>query len=141
MTKGIREFTNATFTNTLPKLAEWGAVTFRRSVMEAVRNQFEGLSVASAATHYNHALKLAKVNTPALVEGLGRPEDKKGGRKPLYVYTVVKAKSRTEVVAGISRAKADELVAASQAKGKVKLAVLEDLVAQDEADAAEAVAA
>ncbi len=140
MTKGIRDYTNTKFTNTLPKLAELGAAKFRRTVMEAAQKKFEGLSVASAATHYNHALKQAKANTPELVQGLGRAEDKKGGRKPLYTFTVVKLKSREEVVSGISRAKADDLVAASQAKGKVKLAVLEDLVAAEEA-AAEAVAA
>jgi len=41
-----------------------------------------GITLASAATHYNHAFKTVKAANPNLVEGLGRAEDKKGGRKP-----------------------------------------------------------
>lgn len=142
MTKGIREFTNTKFVSTLPKLADLGPVAFRRKVMDAVVAKFE-ISVASAATHYNHAFKTQKAADPKSVDGLGRAEDKKGGRKPIHTYTVCKAKSRAVVAEGLSRAKADEMVEAASGKGKVKLAVLEDLEYADQlaAEAAEEVAA
>ena len=90
MTKGIRAFTNATFVATLPQLNELGPVAFRRTVMEASITNF-GISIASAATHYNHALKLAKEATPTAVAGLGRPDDKKGGRKKKTAVVIVDA--------------------------------------------------
>ncbi len=40
------------------------------------------ITLASAATHYNHAFQQVKKESPAEVEGLGRADDKKGGRKP-----------------------------------------------------------
>jgi hypothetical protein len=41
-----------------------------------------GISITSAATHYNHAFKVVKAADPVAVEGLGRPEGKNnGGRK------------------------------------------------------------
>jgi len=54
---------------------------FRKHVMCYLMEEF-GITLASAATHYNEAFKLVKEATPELVSGLGRPEDKKGGRKP-----------------------------------------------------------
>lgn len=54
---------------------------FRKHVMAFLMDEF-GCSLASAATHYNEAFKLVKEATPELVSGLGREEDKKGGRKP-----------------------------------------------------------
>lgn len=54
---------------------------FRKNVMCYLMDEF-GITLASAATHYNEAFKLVKEATPELVSGLGRPEDKKGGRKP-----------------------------------------------------------
>jgi hypothetical protein len=62
---------------------------FRKNVMCFLMDEF-GITLASAATHYNEAFKLVKEATPELVSGLGRPEDKKGGRKP-------KAKPETAV--------------------------------------------
>ena len=124
MTKGIRSFANDTFANTLPKLAEWGPTTFRASVIAAVMGQFD-ISLASAATHYNHAFKVQKAADPASVAGLGRSEDKKGGRKPIHVVTVVKAKSGAVVAEGVSRAKAADMIAANAGKkGAPKLAIL-----------------
>lgn len=84
MTKGIRAYTNQTFNNTLPQLPELGAIAFRREVMAQVMMAFD-INVAAAATHYNHSLKLAKEQNPAAVATLGRPADKKGGRKPKVV--------------------------------------------------------
>lgn len=124
MTKGIREFANATFTNTLPQLKELGATGFRAEVMNLIVLAF-GISVASAATHYNHALKQARLMDPKSVEGLGRPEDKKGGRKPVHLVNVVKAKSGEVVATGVSRGAAATLIATAAAKGKAKLAIQE----------------
>jgi hypothetical protein len=129
MTKGIREYTNARFAEQLPKLAELGATGFRKSVMDAVIAQFT-ISVASAATHYNHALKEQRKTDPKSVEGVGRPEDKKGGRPVLNPVTVVKAKSGEVVVEGVSRGKATEMIQKAAAKkGVAKLAIKEDLEA------------
>ena len=44
-----------------------------------------GIPVTSAATHYNHSFQKCREANPELVAGLGRAEDKKGGRKPKEV--------------------------------------------------------
>lgn len=80
MDKGIRPACNAKFRELLPQRAELGNTAFRKAVMDSIMEDF-GCSLASAATHYNHSFKLVKSEDPTLVEGLGRPEDKKGGRK------------------------------------------------------------
>lgn len=122
MTQGIRAFTIATFNATLPHLAELGNIAFRREVMDQTIMGF-GISVASAATHYNHALKMARTTNPEAVKSLGRPEDKKGGRKPIHLVDVVKAKSGEVVATGLSKAAAEALIAEAVAKGKTKLAI------------------
>jgi len=122
MTQGIRAFTIATFNATLPRLAELGNIAFRREVMDQAIMGF-GISVASAATHYNHALKTVREASPEAVKGLGRPEDKKGGRKPIHLVDVVKAKSGDVVATGLSKAAAEAMIAEAAAKGKVKLAI------------------
>jgi hypothetical protein len=109
MTKGIRAFTNAVFADTLPQLAELGNAGFRRKVIEATVAQF-GISIASAATHYNHAFKVIKEADPELVTGLGRPEDKKGGRPVLHAVTVINTRSGKVVAEGISGAKAQDVI-------------------------------
>lgn len=136
MTKGIREFAISAFASTLSQRAELGNVEFRRSVMAQTCAAFEGLSIASAATHYNHALKLAKVETPESVLGLGRAEDKKGGRKPLHTVDVIKVKDGSVVATGLSTAKAEAMIAAASAARKAKLAikVVEAAVAETPAD-------
>ena len=83
MDKGIRPACNAKFLELLPTRVNTreGNCAFRKNVMASVMEDF-GITLASAATHYNHAFKHAvSLNTPGL-DGLGRPEDKKGGRKP-----------------------------------------------------------
>lgn len=148
MDKGIRLNVNAKFTELL---AERNASQdkdrnkkFRRDVMTWAINEFD-ITVASAATHYNHALKLAQAANPASVAGLGRPEDKKGGRKPKAVaqaaadvngdkdsataedlvipelYIVKKKKDGTTIAEGLSFDTAKELCA--QAKEKKKAAL------------------
>ena len=91
MDKGIRPFVNKKFLELAPTrpgssatngpATREGNTAFRKNVMFAAMEVF-GISVASAATHYNHAFIECKKVNPTLVEGLGRPEDKKGGRKP-----------------------------------------------------------
>ncbi len=90
MDKGIRINVNAKFKellverNAQPADSKTRNKEFRRDVMTWAISEFD-ISIASAATHYNHALKLAQKEIPAQVEGLGRPEDKKGGRKKKIV--------------------------------------------------------
>lgn len=131
MTKGIRSYVIATFTAGLDALnnKEVNATEFRRDVMAQAVAAFE-ISVASAATHYNHALKLAKAATPELVAGLGRAEDKKGGRKPVHVVTVIKAKSGEIVAENISKAKAELLITRAAEQKKPKLIIKPDAVAE-----------
>ena len=119
---GIRAFTNDNFRKYLPQLAELGNAGFRARVMEETVINF-GISVASAATHYNHSLKEARLNNPQSVKGLGRPEDKKGGRKAVTTVDVIKVKTGELVVSGVSKGKADTLIATAVAKGKAKLAI------------------
>lgn len=83
MDKGIRPHVNFKFAE-LNELRRRGLLTnvqFRKNVMCDAMEEF-GITLASAATHYNHAFKLLKELNAELVDGLGRPEDKKGGRKP-----------------------------------------------------------
>lgn len=122
MTQGIRDFTNATFAETLPKLKEIGPAAFRREVMDLVIMAFS-ISVASAATHYNHSLQQARIAAPKSVAGLGRPEGKKGGRKPLTTVDVIKVKTGEVIAAGISKGAAEKLIITAVAKGKAKLAI------------------
>jgi len=122
MTKGIRSFTNTTFNNTLPQLGELGAVAFRREVMAQVMMAFE-INVASAATHYNHALKTAKATNPEAVATLGRAEDKKGGRKPVHAVDVIKVKTGELVATGLSKAAAELLITKAATARKPKLAI------------------
>ena len=91
MDKGIRPACNAKFLELLPTRATIGNTAFRKNVMFHVIEEF-GITLASAATHYNHAFQECKKANPELVEGLGRADDKKGGRKP-------KAKVVAEAVA------------------------------------------
>lgn len=85
MDRGIRPFCNAKFIELLPARvnSREGNIRFRKEVRCAVMEAF-GATEASASTHYNHAFiearKIPELAT--LLEGLGRPEDKKGGRKP-----------------------------------------------------------
>lgn len=89
MDKGIRPACNAAFLAALPNRvnSREGNTAFRKNIMAKVMDDF-GATLASAATHYNHAFinakELGKTDAAiaASLEGLGRPEDKKGGRKP-----------------------------------------------------------
>jgi len=80
MDKGIRAYADRKFIDLLPRRSELGNTLFRKTVISDIMEQF-GTTLASAATHYNHAFKEARKVVPEQLEGLGRPEDKKGGRK------------------------------------------------------------
>ncbi len=133
MDKGIRPACNAKFAELLPQRNEIGNTAFRKAVMAYICEEYS-ISVASAATHYNHSFKAMKVSNPELVEGLGRAEDKKGGRKPKVAAVVgapeeavqteftVKKKSDSSIVAeGLTFEAARELVNKAAAQKKAKL--------------------
>lgn len=88
MDKGIRPFCNNLFLQALPARVNStaGNTAFRKTIIASCMEEFN-ITLASAATHYNHAFINAKelAKTDATVatalEGLGRAEDKKGGRK------------------------------------------------------------
>jgi hypothetical protein len=156
MNQGVRAFTNTKFAEEFTKVKETGYTEFRRTVMNAAIAQY-GISIASAATHFNHAkLEYAKAN-PGALEGLGRPEDKKGGRKPgtknkvveapavvvPTLYDVIKVKDGTVVTTGLTKEAAEALVAKAIAAKKAKLQLKEAAPAAvvAETKAAEEVAA
>jgi len=122
---GIRQFTNDTFNQYLPQREELGNAGFRSAVMHEVVNMF-GISVESAATHYNFSLKQARIDNPASVKDLGRPVGKKGGRKPIHTVDVIKVKTGEIVATGISKGAAEQLIMTATAKKKAKLAIKVD---------------
>ena len=122
MTTGIREFCNARFVALLPQRKELGNTEFRKSVMADVVIEF-GITTASAATHYNHSLKMQRAADPKSVEDLGRPESKKGGRHAIHTVDVIKVKTGEVIASGISKAKADELIIQAATKKKARLAI------------------
>lgn len=94
MDKGIRPAARAKFAelnelrrrNVEPFNGPKANTVFRKHVMGYLMDEF-GITLASAATHYNEAFKFVKELNSELVDGLGRPEDKKGGRKPKTALT------------------------------------------------------
>jgi len=122
MSKGIREFAVARFAKYLPQLTELGNAGFRRKVMDGIVAKY-AISVASAATHYNHALKLQRATDPESVATLGRAEDKKGGRKPIHTVDVIKVKTGEVVAVGLSKAAAESMIAKASAARKAKLSI------------------
>jgi hypothetical protein len=84
MDKGIRSGVDFEFNRLLPQWREMGGrlpgSNFRHAVVAWAVENYE-VTWSSGCTHYNHSLQAAKVSRPELCEGLGRAEDKKGGRK------------------------------------------------------------
>lgn len=124
--KGIRAYTDRKFVELLPTRAAIGNTAFRKNVMFDIMEAF-GITLGSAATHYNHAFIECKNVTPELVEGLGRPDDKKGGRKPKGTaltakellnetaaeqteFTVCKKKDGAVIAAGLTFEDAQKMV-------------------------------
>lgn len=137
MTQGIRAYVAARFVQLLPQFrsGELTGTAFRKSVMDSAVKEF-GISVASAATHYNHSLKQMRLTDAKAVDGLGRPEGKKGGRKPKVTVDVIKVKTGEVVAANVSRGAAEFMIAQAQLKKKAKLAILDQGDAAPVADAA-----
>ena len=147
MTKGIRAYALATFDKMLPQLDKLGGTEFRRKVMNSIQEKFD-TTVASAATNYNYAFKLARENNPDAVIGLGRDPitaaSGSGRRAPRKVagtgarrggnargnnangVTVVRETSGAVVAEGVSRQKANNMVASSGGRGKPRLIIQED---------------
>ena len=110
--RGIRINVNHKFVELLSERATTGNTRFRANVIGYAMEEF-GITLASAATHYNHAFKEAK-KVPELAEllqGLGRAEDKKGGRKPKAKIAVVEAEAAEQTVFTVCR-KSDSTVIA-----------------------------
>lgn len=132
MTQGIRAYTNARFLKYLAvfQVGELSATEFRKKVMDGAVNKF-GISVASAATHYNHALKMQRLADEKSVEGLGRPEDKKGGRPVENPVAVINTRSGRVVAEGISKGAAQLLIlkAGTNKNGANKLSIKTEEVA------------
>lgn len=109
--KGIRVNVNHKFVEMLPQRSEMGNTAFRKAVICYAMDEF-GITLASAATHYNHAFKEARkiADLVPLLEGLGRPEDKKGGRKPkVRAEAVAEVPEQTEF--SVYKKRTGELVA------------------------------
>jgi hypothetical protein len=105
MTKGIRDYAVQRFEKHLGSRKKVGDTEFRRNVMNDIIKQFD-VSIGSAATAYNFALQQAKLRNDKRVEGLGRDEDKKGGRKPLTVVDVINTRTKKTVAEGLSKGRA-----------------------------------
>lgn len=144
MDKGIRPAARTKFVelNEMRRRGEYGTdnkanTKFRKEVMCYLMEEF-GITLASAATHYNEAFKFVKELNAELVSGLGRPEDKKGGRKPKVataettevvdaesivqtVFTVKKKSDGTVIAEGLSFEDAKALVEKAAAAKKAKL--------------------
>lgn len=88
MDKGIRSGVGHKFNELLPQWKAMGGKlpgsNFRKAVVQWTVENYE-ISWSSACTAYNTALIDARKTSPALCEGLGRPEGKKGGRKKKVV--------------------------------------------------------
>jgi hypothetical protein len=111
--KGIRVNVNHKFVELLPQRTELGNTRFRAEVIGYAMEEF-GITLASAATHYNHAkIEAAKVpELAAQMEGLGRAEDKKGGRKP-------KAKTEAVVIGDVAEMQQTEFTVKRKSNGDV----------------------
>ena len=134
--KGIRVNVNHKFVELLPQRAELGNTRFRAEVIGYAMTEFD-ITLASAATHYNHAkIEAAKVpELAAQMEGLGRAEDKKGGRKPKAApvvegvvaevqqteFTVKRKKDGAVIAEALSFEAATALVEKAAAAKKAKL--------------------
>jgi hypothetical protein len=89
MDKGLRVGVNGKFNEMLPKLAELGGKTFRRTILDWTVEQY-GCTMAAASTHYAFAKNAADKAVPEMTKGLGRaPEKNNGGRKKKVVDAAV----------------------------------------------------
>lgn len=139
MDKGIRPAAIAAFLAALPTRVNTreGNTKFRKGVIATLEENF-GCTHAAGATHYNHAFiearkqaaeKAAAGDTTLqdLLVGLGRPEDKKGGRKK----KVAAAPAANPTTEGDTPTTAGELTEESNLVPSGEDATLDDLPAED----------
>lgn len=111
----------AIFNSHLPSRKERGNTAFRKAVIVEIMEAFD-CTLSSASTYYNTAFKQAKLETPELVEGLGRPADKNnGGRKAKIVVNVIERATGEVVAKEVSRNAAAEMIALAAARNEPEL--------------------
>ena len=131
MDQGIRATCNFKFMELLPQRAAMGNTAFRKAVMSYIVEEF-AIPVSSAATHYNHSFQKCREANPELVEGLGRAEDKKGGRKPKAIsvdhadtvqteFTVKRCSNGATIAQAVTLEAARNMVHKAAAQKKAKL--------------------
>lgn len=147
MTKpnSIRTAVNTKFLELLPQLQTIGGKALRRTVLDWSVETLK-ITMAAAATHYNHAFQRIKDSEPELVAGLGRPDDKNnGGRRkkteltakevlskpadeltpdlgePQQVFAVKRKSDDVMVAEGLSFKDAKSLIEKNAAQKKAKL--------------------
>jgi hypothetical protein len=136
MDKGIRQECNRKFLELLPtrENTRIGNAKFRASVIGHVMEAF-GATLAAAATHYNHAFIQAKAmlvdpkvddetkaKLTTQLEGLGRPEDKKGGRKKKVVEAAALELSDEEKAAALEIAQQQTIFSVKEKNGGALIA-------------------
>lgn len=142
----IRSFVCARFLELLPTRA--GSTDrkvntqFRKNITSEVMEKF-GTTLASAATHYNYAfiearklaLQQGQETLAAQLAGLGRPEDKKGGRKKKVQGPVEETTAAATVAIELSEEQTAEAEADAAAQAALLYSVYrkkdDELVAQD----------
>lgn len=111
----------AIFNSHLPSRKERGNTAFRKAVIVEIMDTFD-CTLSSASTYYNIAFKQAKLETPELVEGLGRPAGKNnGGRKAKILVNVVERSTGNVVAKEVSRNAAAEMIALAAARNEPEL--------------------
>lgn len=111
----------AIFNSHLPSRKERGNTAFRKAVIVEIMDTFD-CTLSSASTYYNTAFKQAKLETPELVEGLGRPAGKNnGGRKAKIVVNVVERATGEVVAKEVSRNAAADMIALAAARNEPEL--------------------
>ena len=111
----------AIFNSHLPSRKERGNTAFRKAVIVEIMEAFD-CTLSSASTYYNTAFKEAKLKTPELVEGLGRPAGKNnGGRKAKIVVNVIDRATGEVVAKEVSRNAAAEMIALAAARNAPEL--------------------
>ena len=116
-----RDAAFAIFNSHLLSRKERGNTAFRKAVIVEIMESFD-CTLSSASTYFNTAFKQAKLKTPELVEGLGRPAGKNnGGRKAKIVVNVIDRATGEVVAKEVSRNAAAEMIALAAARNEPEL--------------------
>ena len=122
MTASIREYVIARLVEYLPQLPIIGGTAFRKTVMSGAIEKYN-ISVASAATHYNHALKAQRAADPVSVDGLGRTEIKKNDQPIIHLVDVIQVNTGKVILSNVSVDTAEQIIALAVEKKKTKLEI------------------